>query len=132
MKIRFLADADLNHDVVKGVLRREPGIDFRTAASGELRGLSDRAVLALAASEGRILVSHDRKTMPRAFAEFVMATSKQVARTCFTRSAGFRPYAQQGGRVDYRGVTSAPETSVRPIWLGNDRALLAIDGRTRI
>ncbi|MGO8789424.1 MAG: DUF5615 family PIN-like protein [Terriglobia bacterium] len=75
MKIRFLADADLNHDVVKGVLRREPGIDFRTAASGELRSLSDGAVLALAASEGRILVSHDRKTMPRAFAEFVMATS---------------------------------------------------------
>jgi hypothetical protein len=75
MKIRFLADADLNHDVVKGVLRREPEIDFRTAASEELRSLGDRAVLALAASEGRILVSHDRKTMPRAFAEFVMATS---------------------------------------------------------
>ena len=41
MKIRFLADADLNHanadlnhDVVKGVLRREPGIDFRTAVGG--------------------------------------------------------------------------------------------------
>ncbi len=74
MKIRFLADADLNHDVVKGVLRREPGIDFRTATGGELRGLTDPEVLALAASEGRILVSHDRKTMPRAFAEFVMAT----------------------------------------------------------
>jgi len=74
MKIRFLADADLNHDVVKGLLRREPGIDFRTAVGGELRGLSDPEVLALAASEGRILVSHDRKTMPRAFAEFVMAT----------------------------------------------------------
>ena len=74
MKIRFLADADLSHDVVKGVLRREPRIDFRTGAGGELRGLSDPEVLALAASEGRILVSHDRKTMPRAFAAFVMAT----------------------------------------------------------
>jgi len=73
MKIRFLADADLNHDVVKGVLRRDQGIDFRTGVGGELRGLSDPEVLALAASEGRILVSHDRKTMPRAFAEFVMA-----------------------------------------------------------
>jgi hypothetical protein len=50
MKIRFLADADLNHDVVKGVLRREPGIDFRTGVGGELRGLSDPEVLALAAS----------------------------------------------------------------------------------
>ena len=58
---------------MKGVIRREPGIDFRTADGGELRGLSDPEVLALAASEGRILVSHDRKTMPRAFAEFVTA-----------------------------------------------------------
>jgi hypothetical protein len=72
MKIRLLADADLHHDVVKGILRREPRIDFRTAP-GELRRLSDPEVLALAASEGRILVSHDRKTMPRAFAEFIVA-----------------------------------------------------------
>ena len=74
MKLRFLADADLNHDVVKGVLRREPGIDFRAAAGAELRGLSDIEVLTFAASEGRVLVSHDRKTMPRAFAEFVRTT----------------------------------------------------------
>jgi len=74
MKIRFLADADLNQDVVKGVLRREPGIDFRTASGGELRGLSDHNVLVLAASEGRILVSHDHKTMPHAFAESVTTT----------------------------------------------------------
>ena len=71
MKIRFLADADLNHDIVHGLLRREPGIDFRTAPHGELRSLSDSEVLARAASEGRILVSHDRRTMPHAFAEFV-------------------------------------------------------------
>ena len=79
MKIRFLADADLNLDVVKGVLRREPGIDFRIAAGGELRGLSDPEVLALAASEGWILVSHDRRTMPRAFAEFVSGMSSPGA-----------------------------------------------------
>lgn len=71
MRIRFLADADFNGDVVKGLLRREPGIDFQSPAAGEIRGLSDLEVLALAASEGRVLVSHDRKTMPRAFAEFV-------------------------------------------------------------
>jgi len=73
MKVPYLADADFNHDIVKGVLRREPGIDFRLTA-GELRSLTDPEVLALAASEGRILVSHDRKTMPRAFAEFVAST----------------------------------------------------------
>jgi Domain of unknown function (DUF5615) len=71
VKLRFQADADLNEDIVKGVLRREPGIDFRTATSADLRGLKDLELLMLAAREGRILVSHDRKTMPRASAEFI-------------------------------------------------------------
>jgi predicted nuclease of predicted toxin-antitoxin system len=65
VKLRFQADADLNEDIVKGVLRREPGIDFQTATSDGLRGLSDLEVLALAAEEGRILVSHDRKSRRR-------------------------------------------------------------------
>jgi hypothetical protein len=51
VKLRFQADADLNEDIVKGVLRREPGIDFQTATSAGLRGLSDLEVLALAAVE---------------------------------------------------------------------------------
>jgi hypothetical protein len=71
VKIRFQADADLNEDIVKGVLRREPGVDFRTATIAGFRGLSDLEVLKLAAQDGRVLVSHDRKTMPRAFAEFI-------------------------------------------------------------
>lgn len=64
MKVRFQADADLNEDIVTGMLRREP-----TATAG-LRLLSDLDVLTLAAREGRVLVSHDR-TMPRTFAGFV-------------------------------------------------------------
>lgn len=31
MKIRFLADADLNKAIVNGVLRREPSVDFLAA-----------------------------------------------------------------------------------------------------
>ena len=75
MKIRFQADADLNEDIVKGVLRRQPSVDFRTATAAQLHSLPDQEVLALAAEDGRILVSHDRKTMPRAFEVFVR-TSK--------------------------------------------------------
>jgi predicted nuclease of predicted toxin-antitoxin system len=59
---------------VKGVLRREPAVDFRTAKAAELEGLPDGDVLAIAASEGRILVTHDRSTMPWAFARFVETT----------------------------------------------------------
>ena len=73
MRVRFQADADLNEDIVNGVLRREPGVDFRKAS--QLRSLTDHEVLTLAAREGRILVSHDRRTMPRTFAEFIRSNT---------------------------------------------------------
>lgn len=41
MKVRFQADADLNHVIVKATLRREPGVDFQTAQVANLVGLSD-------------------------------------------------------------------------------------------
>ncbi|PYU99253.1 MAG: hypothetical protein DMG10_25670 [Acidobacteria bacterium] len=72
MKITFQADADLNEDIVTGVRRREPALDFQTAAEGGLKGVPDEQVLALAAREGRVLVSHDRRTMPRAFGNFIL------------------------------------------------------------
>jgi hypothetical protein len=71
VKVRFQADADLNRHIVTGILRREPRVDFQTATMAGLRGLSDLDVLALAAREGRVLVSHDWRTMPRAFTRFV-------------------------------------------------------------
>jgi hypothetical protein len=71
LRPRFQADADLNETIVLATLRQEPAIDFQTATVGGLRGLPDREVLALAASLGRVLVTHDLKTMPRHFAEFI-------------------------------------------------------------
>ncbi len=71
MKVRFQADADFNEDIVAGVVRREPTIDFQTAEEANLRGLPDSQVLALAALENRILVTHDRRTMPRHFGDFI-------------------------------------------------------------
>jgi hypothetical protein len=46
-------------------------IDFQTANEANLEGLGDDIVLALAASENRILISHDRRTMPHHFGEFI-------------------------------------------------------------
>jgi predicted nuclease of predicted toxin-antitoxin system len=71
MPIRFQADADLNQVIVSAVARRVPAIDFRTATSAGLAGLKDQDVLAVAARDGRVLVTHDQATMPRHFAEFV-------------------------------------------------------------
>jgi hypothetical protein len=71
MPIRFQADADLNQVIVSAVVRRVPAIDFRTATSASLAGLKDQEVLAVAARDGCILVTHDQATMPRHFGEFL-------------------------------------------------------------
>ena len=71
MKVRFQADADLNQNIVRAVRRRTPEIDFQTAHEAGLHGLDDEAVLAHAARESRILISHDRRTMPSHFASFM-------------------------------------------------------------
>lgn len=68
MSVRFLADADLNYAIVQGAHFREPAIDFKSANDAGLEGLSDPEVLELAAREGRVLVSHDKSTMPVHFA----------------------------------------------------------------
>jgi predicted nuclease of predicted toxin-antitoxin system len=71
VNIRYQADADLNQAIVTGVFRRKPEIDFQSASEAGLEGLSDQEVLGLAASQNRILVTHDRKTMPFEFAQFL-------------------------------------------------------------
>lgn len=71
MKVRFQADADLNQIIVSATIRRVLDIDFRTASAAGLAGLSDPGVLALAARDGRILVTHDQSTMPQHFAAFI-------------------------------------------------------------
>ncbi len=71
MRIRFQADADLNQLILLATVRREPAIDFQTAVAAGLMQLRDREVLAIAARERRVLVTHDQKTMPRHFADFI-------------------------------------------------------------
>ncbi|WP_347239388.1 DUF5615 family PIN-like protein [Phormidium sp. FACHB-1136] len=73
MTIRYQADADLNQAIVTGVLRREPKINFQTALAAGLEGVKDADVLMIAATQKRILVSHDRKTMPSEFADFIVS-----------------------------------------------------------
>ena len=71
MRPRFQADENLNAKIIAGVLRREPGVDFQSATAANLIGLTDPEVLAIAAEAGRILVSHDRQTMPGHFSGIV-------------------------------------------------------------
>jgi predicted nuclease of predicted toxin-antitoxin system len=70
MRVKFLADVNFDRRIVDGVLRRESLVDFQTADEAELSGKSDAEVLEIAASLQRLLVTHDRKTMPNEFGAF--------------------------------------------------------------
>jgi len=71
-QVRFQADADLKQAIVTGVIRRQPKLDFCSANEAKLEGLKDSEVLDIAARNRRILVTHDRKTMPKEFGQFIM------------------------------------------------------------
>ena len=71
MKVRFQADADLNEHILLATLRRQPEVDFKTAMAAELAAVEDREVLERCLVDGRILVTHDRKTMPLHFYKLI-------------------------------------------------------------
>ncbi|MGH9800938.1 MAG: DUF5615 family PIN-like protein, partial [Blastocatellia bacterium] len=52
-----------------------PAIDFQAGHEAGLEGIPDQEVLAIAASEGRMLVTHDFATMPDEFAKFLSTQS---------------------------------------------------------
>jgi predicted nuclease of predicted toxin-antitoxin system len=61
---RFLADHDLNEQIIDGVLRREPVIEFLRAREVGMGDRPDSEVLDYASAHGLIVVSHDVNTMP--------------------------------------------------------------------
>ena len=60
----LLADENLNHDLIRGVLRRMPSLDLVRVQDVGLREVDDPSVLDWAAREGRIILTHDVNTMP--------------------------------------------------------------------
>jgi hypothetical protein len=63
--VRFLADEDLDAKIIDGMRSREPAIDIVDSKQAGFRGVKDPALLEIAAQQGRILISHDRRTMTR-------------------------------------------------------------------
>jgi hypothetical protein len=90
---------------VLGVRRHYPEIDIMTAVEAGIRGLSDDQVLAFAALQDRILLSHDVHTLPQHFAGF-LATGRH--------SPGVLLYAQDGS------IGAAIE-SIALIWVATER-----------
>ncbi len=59
----FAADENFNMHIVNGVLRRLPEADIVRVQDAGLEGADDPAVLEWAASEGRVLLTHDTNTL---------------------------------------------------------------------
>ncbi len=63
MTLRFAADENFNNDILRGVLRHRPDLDVVRVQDIPMVGAPDPAVLEWAASEGRVLLTHDAATM---------------------------------------------------------------------
>jgi predicted nuclease of predicted toxin-antitoxin system len=62
--LRFLADENFDGRVTTGLLQRDPALDLVRVQDVGLSGRDDPTILAWAAAEDRLLLTHDRKTIP--------------------------------------------------------------------
>jgi predicted nuclease of predicted toxin-antitoxin system len=62
--LRLLSDENFNGDIVRGLFLRQPTLDLLRVQDVGLRKVDDPAILDWAASNERILLTHDRATMP--------------------------------------------------------------------
>jgi len=70
---RLLTDENFNGDVLRGLLLRRPDLDTVRVQDVGLAGADDPDVLAWAADQNRIVLTHDRATMARFARERVAA-----------------------------------------------------------
>ncbi|MEO8396753.1 MAG: DUF5615 family PIN-like protein [Chloroflexota bacterium] len=63
--MRFLADENFDNDILRGIRRKNPNFDVIRVQDTEVYQADDPTVLSWAAREGRILLTHDLKTMSR-------------------------------------------------------------------
>ncbi len=62
--LSLLSDENFNGDIVRGLLLRQPNFDLLRVQDVGLREVDDPEILAWAARNERILLTHDRATMP--------------------------------------------------------------------
>jgi predicted nuclease of predicted toxin-antitoxin system len=60
----LLTDENFNGEIVRGLLRREPSLDLVRVQDVGLFGADDPSILEWAAENHRVLLTHDRATVP--------------------------------------------------------------------
>jgi hypothetical protein len=76
--MKFLADENFEGAIFRGLLRRQPKIDVLRVQDVGLDGADDPTILEWANEVGRVILTHDRRTMPR-YAYARMAERKSIA-----------------------------------------------------
>lgn len=74
--VRLLADENFNGDIVRGLLLRRPDLDIVRVQDVGLMGADDPDVLAWAAANDRVVLTHDVATMADYAYERVAAGEK--------------------------------------------------------
>lgn len=62
--LSLLSDENFNGDIIRGLFLRQPDLDLLRVQDVGLREADDPAILDWAARNERILLTHDRATMP--------------------------------------------------------------------
>jgi len=71
--LRFVADENFNNAIVRGLFRLNPALDLITVQDVKLERTPDPDLLEWAASQRRLLLTHDIKTIPNYVKARVMA-----------------------------------------------------------
>lgn len=62
--MKWLSDENFHGDIVRGLFLRQPNLDLVRIQDISLRAVDDPAILDWAAANDRIVLTHDRATMP--------------------------------------------------------------------
>lgn len=62
--LSLLSDENFNGDIIRGLFLRQPSLDLIRVQDVSLQGVDDPKILDWAANDKRILLTHDRATMP--------------------------------------------------------------------
>lgn len=71
--LSLLIDQNLDQDILQGLYRRIPNLDAVIALDEGLDRATDPELLAWAAENGRLLITHDHQTMPGHVADRIAA-----------------------------------------------------------
>ncbi|HEY2012950.1 MAG TPA: DUF5615 family PIN-like protein, partial [Bryobacteraceae bacterium] len=61
--LRWLADENFNNDILRALFRAKPDLNILRAQDVGLTGTGDEALLAWAADQDRVLLTHDVSTI---------------------------------------------------------------------